>query len=318
MQTPSRELLEFDVLIDEIRANSAYLSLSHTTQIYRAAFAEVIADPSDPLITVRIVEALRAGRGFSVIRMGDAEVNMAHYGTDDGTPALDLLAAMDSVRIQSDKFLLDENWLIALRMMMHHAMQSADILGVLGLWMGGGWESLDTERFIEGLRNDPRGMAGQWRGRRLLRYLGQDAGVLGRTAASAHLYLGVAQSLHALIDASKRVYCITSQDRVAAKLAERYPQRELCFIPVGRSARDAQGFTSEPFLKRTMDAIPADLSGSLCLVGAGIWAEYYCTMIKARGGVAVDIGSGFDLLDGLSTRPIHQRLDRGLLDTLRL
>ena len=57
-----------------------------------------------------------------------------------------------------------------------------------------------------------------------------------------------------------------------------------------------------------------DLAGSLVLVGAGPWAEFYCTVAKQRGAVAVDIGSGFDLLSGRNTRPFH-RLLRGTSET---
>jgi hypothetical protein len=40
------------------------------------------------------------------------------------------------------------------------------------------------------------------------------------------------------------------------------------------------------------------MAGTLCLVGAGMWAELYWTWIRRRGGVAVDIGSGMVLLAG--------------------
>ncbi len=50
------------------------------------------------------------------------------------------------------------------------------------------------------------------------------------------------------------------------------------------------------------------MRGCFCLVGAGFWAEIYCTWIKQRGGVAIDIGSGFDLLDGTAPRPVHRSL----------
>lgn len=50
------------------------------------------------------------------------------------------------------------------------------------------------------------------------------------------------------------------------------------------------------------------MRGALCLVGAGFWSEIYCAWIKQRGGVAVDIGSGFNLLDGGAPRPIHKAL----------
>jgi hypothetical protein len=32
-------------------------------------------------------------------------------------------------------------------------------------------------------------------------------------------------------------------------------------------------------------------------------------MVKKSGGVAVDIGSGFDLLSGMVSRPVHKKID---------
>ena len=60
------------------------------------------------------------------------------------------------------------------------------------------------------------------------------------------------------------------------------------------------------FLLDVEDRLPADMQGCLCLVGAGVWSEIYCTWVKRRGGVGVDIGSGFDLLAGKVTRPFHR------------
>jgi hypothetical protein len=51
-------------------------------------------------------------------------------------------------------------------------------------------------------------------------------------------------------------------------------------------------------------------------VGAGPWAKIYCGWIKRRGGVAVDLGSGFDLLEGKLTRSIHKELPQELLSRL--
>ena len=60
-------------------------------------------------------------------------------------------------------------------------------------------------------------------------------------------------------------------------------------------------------------SLDRSLAGTLVLVGAGPWSEFHCTWVKERGGVAVDFGSGFDLLAGAATRPIHHKIDRGAL-----
>jgi hypothetical protein len=65
---------------------------------------------------------------------------------------------------------------------------------------------------------------------------------------------------------------------------------------------------SPDFLAEVASQLPQDLRGWCCLIGAGPWAEIYCSWAKQRGGVAVDIGSGFDLLAGTPSRPAHTAL----------
>jgi len=53
----------------------------------------------------------------------------------------------------------------------------------------------------------------------------------------------------------------------------------------------------------------ADLQGTLVIVGAGFLGKLYCDAAKNSGAVALDFGSAFDILAGMSTRPGHTRLD---------
>lgn len=50
------------------------------------------------------------------------------------------------------------------------------------------------------------------------------------------------------------------------------------------------------------DLATSDLAGKVYLVGAGFLGKYYCSLIKERGGVALDLGSVFDYLMGFKTR----------------
>lgn len=91
-------------------------------------------------------------------------------------------------------------------------------------------------------------------------------------------------------------------------MTRKYPESEFEHVAVGKS-RDPghpDAAIAPEFLLEVENALSRDLRGCLCLVGAGVWAEIYCTWIKRNGGVGVDIGSGFDLLAGKATRPIHQ------------
>jgi hypothetical protein len=44
---------------------------------------------------------------------------------------------------------------------------------------------------------------------------------------------------------------------------------------------------------------------TLVLIGAGIFGKIYCAAAKRSGGVALDMGSAFDILAGKLTRPAN-------------
>jgi hypothetical protein len=60
---------------------------------------------------------------------------------------------------------------------------------------------------------------------------------------------------------------------------------------------------------KVADRLRRDLRGTLVLVGAGLCGKIYCNVAKMNGAVAVDLGSVFDVLAGLATRPIHADYD---------
>ena len=60
-----------------------------------------------------------------------------------------------------------------------------------------------------------------------------------------------------------------------------------------------------------------DLKGALCLVGGGVVGKIYCNWFRDRGGIAIDIGSIFDMWAGYVTRgPERGRDKRTNEDTL--
>lgn len=52
-----------------------------------------------------------------------------------------------------------------------------------------------------------------------------------------------------------------------------------------------------------------DCNGAICLVGAGVIGKIYTKWFKERGGIAIDIGSVFDLWAGKSTRGSGKGMD---------
>jgi len=119
---------------------------------------------------------------------------------------------------------------------------------------------------------------------------------------SAHFYLSILANLEQILAQTSCVYLITERSDLLALFANRYASVAFKLIPVGTlrtpqtSSQDRHRELS--FLGSTFRQIPRNMAGTLCLVGAGVWAELYWTWIRRRGGVAVDIGSGMVLLAG--------------------
>jgi hypothetical protein len=104
---------------------------------------------------------------------------------------------------------------------------------------------------------------------------------------------------------------ITSRAGVLDALRKTYPGGVFDLITVGEPGNPENPWPDHPgFLHAVASELPQDLHGCCCLIGAGPWAELYCSWVRQRGGVGVDLGSGFDLLAGMISRPMH--VARGL------
>ena len=158
-------------------------------------------------------------------------------------------------------------------------------------------------------------MSGQFYGRDLMLRWARNQVFGTRVLASAHLYFGILKGLEEIIDRAREVVCISDRGDAVRVLQARYPSVRISQLPVGTGAKLQGHAHHQPnFLLHTRNALRADLRGHLYLVGAGPWAKIYCGWIKRRGGVAVDLGSGFDLLAGKLTRSIHKEIPK---ETLR-
>jgi hypothetical protein len=115
------------------------------------------------------------------------------------------------------------------------------------------------------------------------------------------------------LDAANSIIIITGRAELRDAVRARVGSRLEAFITV-----PVQGFKPEspdqshfskvfPIVRQELDQ--KDLRGKLVLVGAGLFGKVYCHTAKQRGAVAVDLGSAFDVLAGLETRPIHKQYD---------
>lgn len=279
-------------------------------------------DPRGHAVSDFAIKALQNRRPLSAIRLGDAEFDLLSYGRNPATPALDRYLCEATILNNNDAFSANEMWFVSIREMLYGAIAQADIVGLPGVGPTDAARAPDASAAVKRARAvsaAQRGMIGQLRARRMIPDLLAGGTFDGKTIASAHFYLGVIATIDRLVEAAPELILVTSRTGVLQQLADRHPQTPTALIEVGLPEdRRRETATSPEFIVDVYRALPRDLSGTLVLIGAGPWSEIYCSWVKQRGGVGIDIGSGFDLLAGESTRPIHKRLSPEELGSYRL
>lgn len=306
MTIPKSEIVEFT---RSIYSHPEYLQPQYVIDAYRKYGFRPISDPFCKSIVTAIYQALSSGKPLSIVRVGDGEINLLSFGSYPNTPRLNQSAVVKIIAMQKDRFKIDAFWSLLLRDLMFNALLQADIIGVIGLWRA---KESTPEQVEQRFLKDPRGISGHWRAVDYMLKLAKQGTFKDKTLAPAHLYFSILENLHDILSFTDKVFIISDRVKLIEKLKKKYPSVSFEYLSVGNSS-DIPLPDRPEFLFSFYSALPQDMSGSLSLIGAGPWAEIYCAWIKQRGGVAVDIGSGFDLLDGLSTRPIHKILDKTIL-----
>ena len=302
---------EIELFLQQVRAHASYWDPEYVKKVYRKACGRVISNPFSADASAPIITALERQTPFSAIRIGDAEANILAYDVFSDIPNLDRFAFERSVAQNQDSFKIGTLWMSVLQEMMLSSILQADIIGVIGLYRFGQASPVERhKRFLEKLTQHPdlRGQVGHFRGVQTIMRLASQGILKRKTPASAHFYFSILAHMDSLFIAAKKVVADTNNKNAVDVLRERYPSRPMTVIPVGlQSQKERAALRPSPdFLQKVRAALPENLRGCLCLVGAGIWAGVYCSWIKQRGGVAVDFGSGFDLLAGRMTRPVHR------------
>jgi hypothetical protein len=133
---------------------------------------------------------------------------------------------------------------------------------------------------------------------------------------SMWIHLALIPYIGDIMDAAPGVVVVTGRAQLQPHFEARLGKRLHSFIavpPQGCRPTSDEDTHYRRVFPRVLDALRADLQGVLVMVGAGFLGKLYCDAAKNSGAVAVDFGSAFDILAGLSTRPVHSRLDIGAL-----
>ncbi|WP_223786928.1 hypothetical protein [Marinicella meishanensis] len=305
LNIPESEKARFEQMV---RAQPELLSSRALLAALKPLAKQVISDPQSPDIGRLIQTALRQEQAYSVIRLGDGEMNLLAYSKYPEVPEVSFKTAVETVNKRQHSFKTSRTWLYLLEEMMHTAMLESDLIGVLGLWRPG---PLSMEQFIDSIDMNFRGRWGQWIGLDYIKKLALKGVFQERVLAPAHLYFAVIEQLDQLLACAAKTYLITDQSPVHDLLSKQHPDGHFALIQTPISPRPLVN-TEPDFLYNVMSQLPPCMKGTLTLVGAGPWSEFYCGWIKRRGGVAVDIGTGFDLLLGHQVRPVHRKVKLNL------
>jgi glycosyltransferase GT-like protein len=134
---------------------------------------------------------------------------------------------------------------------------------------------------------------------------------------SAWIHLDLIPYLGELLDAANSIIVITGRPQLGELMRARAGSRLEAFLTVPVQGYRPPSIVESHFgrdLSVVRESLSRDLSGTLVLVGAGHFGKIYCAVARNHGAVAIDLGSAFDVLAGLKTRPIHDMYN---IDALR-
>ena len=304
-------LNEIQSVACEVKEAIDYSDKADLIARYRGLGLQVDEDPASQNVVALVRQALRDFRPFSVIRIGDGEANLLSFGNNIETPFLDRLVAKMVINQQVDRFKVSTDSLYLVKHLMLESVCFADIVGVRGIYYMGmpDYKIKSPMEWAVRLKKKPR-LIGVLRAESELLRMANLGYLKGKLIASANLYLAVINNLKFLFtQVPKSVILVTDQLESVRLLKTKFPDVHFDVISLPFAGANQLRLPRMPsFLASFEKVLRHDLAGSLVLVGAGPWAEFYCTVAKQRGAVAVDIGSGFDLLSGRNTRPFHRLL----------
>ena len=246
-------------------------------------------DAAEPAVLESLVDRIQkardAGRGFSLVRLGDGEGLFLCGRRPDIGGAISNGALIDG-RLAAQGNRLEDPEHEQLRLRLTAAVANADWIGIP-----------DPQQCLSG----PIDCLTVASGLHLMLNLEQ------RQRALANLVVGGWHTHNYLLQAG--CFSRAPFDRVQAVIGPSLPanlsgQSELLWLQIpGEAGFRTDAFGDEAHYPRVFDrillAIDQRISpGDLVLVGAGILGKIYCEAIRQRGGIAIDVGSVIDLCSG--------------------
>ncbi|HKO39394.1 MAG TPA: hypothetical protein VJU14_13600 [Solirubrobacterales bacterium] len=229
-------------------------------------------------VSQEILAAKQARRPFSLLRLGNGEARV--MGFPDFIPPIWLARSVrnwfrDRAAELQVGLLQDEA---------ERLIADADLLGVLR-------SSYPDQQF------------------RLARELLDVYGLIGPKtelcASNAHLHL-LNRDFYRELLAGEEQISIVSGHQLAEPISKVFDVPDVRQYKVPAQAKFFFDPSDDPHFPSVFEGLRRDIDvrspGELFLVGAGYLGKIYCGWVKERGGIAIDIGSVFDLWAGEATR----------------
>lgn len=248
------------------------------------------------------IDALRHGRPFSMVRIGDGEGNILGAFDPDYTKARHFSArGILLMMFGTADFTLSE--IQVMRAEMAAAVRHADVLGVS-----------DPTRIVglQGLRDrseecqDVRGGMGSYESILQTALLLRQDGGSSPGVVTNHVHRYMLPHLPMVIGAARAVTLIGPYD-LRPEFAANFGRDDLRVHLIPNQASNVPGQGGKWYPEQ-YHALLNDLQiapRTLFLVAAGLLGKALCQRIKSAGGVAIDIGSVADVWRGVSVRRYH-------------
>ncbi len=271
----------------------------------RRTFFEPVGAKAAPAIAARVRRALERGEPLSLVRVGNGEGNAISLIEEPASDPVFRGFDVELVFQNGRSIAIEEAVPFAKKVV--DAIRSADIQG------------------YRILRVDEEALARQCLARSAL------SPALGITYAralfhrqlcdeenprtwftNAWIHFDLIGHLDALIESARKVLVITGRQELEGKFRDRLGSRLCRFagVPVQGYVPQSQADSHFGKFAEMRALIRRDAAaGTLVLIGAGLFGKVYCQDARDCGAVAIDMGSAFDLLAGVATRPIHRQID---------
>ncbi len=267
----------------------------------RAAWSDLSRDSAATVVPI-IRRAIEASQPFSMVRVGDGTGNLLGYA-DPAFSRLRAFAVNEILRMTFGDSAFSEAEIDEIRAGLVGAICSADILGVSDLFRLNRLKIIDQEPSDS---VDIRGYSGSRESYVAIARVLREHNVRPSYVVSNHMHRLLAGYMADILRDVEKVCVIGPydlNDGIRAKFG--IEDVKLRKIPNQASTSvDGRRWFPDEFrdLYRSIDP---DRDGQVHLVAAGLLAKPLCAQIKARGGIALDIGSLIDVWAGRAVRHYH-------------